>query len=259
MLADRLLYRGAPERLASTRVRVGGVDLHARVSRGAAGPAVVCVHGVAVSSRYMLPTAARLARDHRVLVPDLPGFGLSGRAPRPLGVGELAAALHGFLDVVGLDRASFVANSFGCQIVTALAAAWPERVEALVLVGPTIDRHARSLPRQAGRLLLDALREPPGLNALEVGEYLAFVARGQFPVILAMLADRVEERLPLVRAPALVVRGGRDPIVPQGWAEEFAARLADARLLVLDGVPHAANYAAPDALAAAVRAFLAER
>src|SRR5215218_9630361 len=61
--------------LESRRLEGG---LHVRVSRGGAGlPTVVLVHGVIVSSRYLMPLGVELAGEHRVVVPDLPGYGMS--------------------------------------------------------------------------------------------------------------------------------------------------------------------------------------
>jgi pimeloyl-ACP methyl ester carboxylesterase len=258
MWSERLLYRGADARLASEWTDVAGLRLHVR----AGGPpdarhTIVLVHGIGVSSRYLVPTAARLAKRYRVLVPDLPGSGRSPRPPRPLDVDGLATTLAGLLDARGVERASFVANSFGCQIVTCLAAREPEKVASLVLVAPTIDPHARSFLRQSARLARDGLREPPGLWLIVAVDYATFALRGQLPLVRTMLADRIEERLPRMTAPALVVRGGRDPVVPQRWAEEAAALLPNGRLLVLPSATHAANYTAPSELAAAVENLVA--
>ena len=62
--------------------RVSGLDLHVRERPGNRQPACVLVHGLAVSHRYLMPTARRLD-DRYVLVPDLPGFGLSTK-PRSI-------------------------------------------------------------------------------------------------------------------------------------------------------------------------------
>jgi pimeloyl-ACP methyl ester carboxylesterase len=75
-----------------------GRPVFARVSAGGAPGAVpvVCVHGLGVSGRYLMPTARELAADHPTFVPDLPGYGRSAKPPRPLDVPGLAAALgHG--------------------------------------------------------------------------------------------------------------------------------------------------------------------
>jgi 2-hydroxy-6-oxonona-2,4-dienedioate hydrolase len=59
---------------------VAGTRMHARVSGiPGDGPAVILVHGLVVSARYMIPAMKRLALQHRVHAPDLPGFGKSGK------------------------------------------------------------------------------------------------------------------------------------------------------------------------------------
>ena len=70
------------------------------------------------------------------------------------------------------------------------------------------------------------------------------------------MEDRIEEKLPHVRVPALVVRGSKDPIVPQRWAEEVARLLPMGRLVVVPGAPHTLVYDAPLELARVVRPFL---
>ena len=218
------------------------------------------VHGFGVSGRYLVPTAARLAIHHRVLVPDLPGYGRSDRPAKPLGVDELASFLAEWLAAVDVGRPDLLADSFGCQTVVHLAALHPDRVGRLVLVGPTIDRHARSFGRQTLRLMHDMLRSPPGLVAIAAYDYGLFTLRGQaLAVARSMLTDRLEEWLPRVTAPTVVVRGARDAIVSQEWAEEVAALLPQGRLHVIPGSSHAVNYAAPDALTGAAVAFLSVR
>jgi pimeloyl-ACP methyl ester carboxylesterase len=68
--------------LRSIRTSVNGVSIHARISEDqvpSTAPSVVLVHGLSVSSGYMIPTAERLSAFYRVYVPDLPGFGKSGK------------------------------------------------------------------------------------------------------------------------------------------------------------------------------------
>src|SRR4051812_42264365 len=72
------------ERLVSTWTPVHGLRIHARVSMtpGPDAPTVVLVHGVAVSSRYLVPLAEQLVPRARVYLPDLPGYGRSECPPR---------------------------------------------------------------------------------------------------------------------------------------------------------------------------------
>ena len=246
----------APQR---TLTVVDGLRMHARVSedRAAGGPPVVLVHGLVVSGRYMVPLLNELARSHDVYAPDLPGFGRSEGPSGALDVAGLADALAAWMRATGLSRAVLVGNSMGCQIITELAPRHPELVEKVVLQGPTMDPRARSAPRQMWRLLLDTTREPPSLIAIEGLDLLRAGLARSWRTLRHALDDPIEERLPGVRVPALVVHGSRDGISPRYWAEEVARLLPDARLVDLPGTPHAANYSAPAQFARAVRTFLA--
>jgi pimeloyl-ACP methyl ester carboxylesterase len=117
------------------------------------------VHGLAVSHRYLMPLAARLAGHHPVHVVDLPGFGLSGEPGRVLDVAEHADHLADWLAAAELPPVAVLGNSFGCQVAVDLAVRYPDRVCGLVLVGPTMDPSARTASRQTLRWLRDTARE----------------------------------------------------------------------------------------------------
>ncbi|MBC8077934.1 MAG: alpha/beta hydrolase [Chloroflexales bacterium] len=252
--------RPAPRaRLLSDWVTVDGLRLHTRLATGAAQPGripVVCVHGLAVSSRYMVPTAERLAPFYPVYAPDLPGFGKSEKPPQALGVAELTLALEQWMDRYGLQRAAMVGNSMGCQIIAELAAKRPDRVSRAVLIGPTVDMEARSMLRQALRLAHDTLHEPPSSLITQGYDYARFGVWRTLVTFRKALRNQIEANAPHMRQPTLVIRGENDPIAPQRWAEQLTRLLPNGRLMVLRNAPHAANYSAPDAVALAVRAFL---
>ncbi len=238
---------------------VGGNKIHACVSVDTARddlPIVVLVHGLSVSSRYMLPTARCLAPDYGVHAPDLPGFGKSDKPRRVLDVGELADALVGYMDVADIARAPMIANSLGCQIVVDVALRYPERLERGVLIGPTIDPSGRTVVQQFWRLVRDSLREPLPQQLVVLTDYLKAGPRRTLRTLQYAIADQVENKLSRVPHPMLVVRGARDPIVPQRWAEEFARRLPDGGLVVIPRAAHTVNYSAPAELVHAIRPFL---
>jgi pimeloyl-ACP methyl ester carboxylesterase len=193
-----------------------------------------------------------------VFIPDLPGFGRSEPAARPLGIVGLAGALLAFLDAAGLERPAFVANSMGCQVVAALAARRPERAGPLVLVGPTVDPHRRTVAEQVAGGLLDCLREPPSLLALIAWDYAVFGPRRFVATARSALRDRIEVNLHRLEAPALVIRGEHDGFVSGRWAEEAAALLSGGRLVVVPGGSHAVHYSRPRLVADLVRRFLEE-
>ncbi|MEV4456576.1 alpha/beta fold hydrolase [Microbispora sp. NPDC049633] len=107
---------------------------------------MVLVHGLAVSHRYMMPLAVRLAARHPVRVVDLPGFGLSGKPARTLDLPEMADRLAEWLETADAAPAVLLGNSFGCQVAVEVAVRHPTLARGLVLAGPITDAHARSAP-----------------------------------------------------------------------------------------------------------------
>jgi 2-hydroxy-6-oxonona-2,4-dienedioate hydrolase len=248
--------------LHPTWTRVNGLRMYARVSKAAAPaarPAVVLVHGLGVSGTYMLPTARRLAVDHDVYVPDLPGYGRSERPPHTPDVPQLADALAAWVRAAGPPRATYLGNSLGCQTVIDFALRHPDLIDRAVLVGPTGDPQALTLFQYIGRGLLDLVGEPFSLYRILVRDYWALGPVRTLLTLRSALEDRPEAKLPQVQVPTLIVRGARDPIATQDWVERMRRGMPRAEVVVLPHAPHAANYATPEALADAVRRFLSGR
>jgi 2-hydroxy-6-oxonona-2,4-dienedioate hydrolase len=218
----------------------------------------VLLHGYGVSGAYMLPLARLLAPSFSVFVPDLPGFGRSEQPPTPLGIADLASALADLLDAADLQCPAFVANSMGCQVVTELAVRRPGRVGPIVLIGPTVDPQRRTARRQLLDGLRDAAREPGSLLARTACDDVRFGVAALLATARSALADRIEERLPLITQPALVIRGEKDGFVGETWAKTAAALLPRGQLVVVPRQPHAVHYSQPDLVAGMVGALLAE-
>lgn len=135
--------------LSDSWIRVDGQHWHARASTGRQRGScpVVLVHGFGISSSYFVPLGERLAPRFDVYAPDLPGHGKSDTPPEPLDIVGLSDALRRWVLAMRLERVCLIAHSMGCQVAVELAAHNPELVDRLVLIGPTIDREARNLPR----------------------------------------------------------------------------------------------------------------
>lgn len=243
-------------------VRVRGLELYARawpevVSERSSGRLpVVLVHGYGISGRYMVPIGERLAAERPVYAPDLPGHGRSGDPARVLTIPELADVLAAWMSAAGIARAALLGNSMGCQIVAELALRHPERVDRLVLVGPTADPRARSLPRILPRFLWTAFSERLSLVLLVAWDFLRAGLPRLWRELDVVFADRLEDKLGRISAPVLIVRGGRDRLVSEEWAEELAGRLREGGLRVVPGGSHALHYGVPDELMRLMRPFL---
>jgi 2-hydroxy-6-oxonona-2,4-dienedioate hydrolase len=242
----------------SIRTAVAGVEMHAVVA-GETGevraPSYVLVHGLGMSGRYLMPTARLLAASGPVYLPDLPGFGKSGKPATVLTISELADSLAEWLEAHRIEAPVLIGNSLGAQVIADLATRYPHRLDRAVLVAPTVDPQARRVLTQALRLLADIPREPVALYRIAVGDYF----RAGFGRVLKTLRYALEHpisgKLPLVRCPVLVVRGGRDPIVPQGWVEEVARLIPGARLVTHHAAAHAVNFNSPEWLAEEILKF----
>ncbi|MDQ1041158.1 pimeloyl-ACP methyl ester carboxylesterase [Streptomyces sp. V3I8] len=225
------------------------------------GAVVVLVHGLGLSGRYFTPLARSLAAAGRtVLVPDLPGSARSRRAVRRTpAVEEAAEALLRWQTAAAIGPCVWVANSVGCQTTAVLAADHPHLVQRMVFIGPALDATALSPARQLLRLLADAPREPPSLLALAAADYLVTGA-GRF---LAMFHQAQQDaagpfvvRLGQIEVPALVLRGSKDRVAPQSWAERVCTGLLDGRLAVVSGAGHAVHFSRPDTTARQILQFL---
>lgn len=218
---------------------------------------VILVPGLGMSHRYMRPTLEVLAHDFTTYAVDFPGFGRSENPARTLDIKESSQALKAWMEAREIPRATFLANSFGCQILTQFAVDNPTRVEKLVLIAPTIDAEHRKFWRQFFRLLLDGMREPFPMLLLALREYLfnGSFFRGLRTLFYA-LADDIETRLPHIAHPTLIIRGERDPSVPRQWCEKLTALMPHARFVEIPRAAHAVNYNSPHELVQRISPYL---
>jgi 2-hydroxy-6-oxonona-2,4-dienedioate hydrolase len=243
------------------RTKINGLQVFSRISvhdqQNARLP-IVLVHGLSVSSLYLVPTAEKLAPDYSVYLPDFPGFGNSDKPKYILNLSELAGTLAQWMDHFSLDQAILLGNSMGCQIIAEFALRNPGRVSKAILVGPTTDPKRRTLIHHMILLLVAGFIEPPRYIPVVIKDYLRAGLRRTFQTSRYILRDRIEEKLPQMTSPVLVVRGERDPIVSQEWVESIDRLLPDSKLVVIPEAAHVVNFSHPVELSIAVRSFLDE-
>lgn len=118
------------------------------------GPPLLLLHATSRSSRCYRRMMPLLAPHHRVVAPDLPGFGNSHSLEGVSSIEDLAKCIVDFLDAMKLDRVHLFGLHLGNKVGSALAAHWPDRVRDVILVGQThsliVDRARRD--QEIGRL-----------------------------------------------------------------------------------------------------------
>jgi pimeloyl-ACP methyl ester carboxylesterase len=255
------------------------------------GPPVVLLHGLGATNASMLPTLADLARDHRVLAPDMPGFGNSSKPILPYNPAYFARWLAAFLDAVGVTRAHIIGNSMGGRAALEVALRTPERVDRLVLYAPSLAfRRWRAfaplvrlvaaelgalplfVPRATVHSVLRMLfarhdRVPDPWHQAAIDEFLRIfsTARGRIAFFSAAREIFLEEphgeggfwsRLPGLGRPALFIWGDADRLVPVQFARHVEAALPDARSVVFDDCGHVPQFEHPARTHTLVREFL---
>jgi pimeloyl-ACP methyl ester carboxylesterase len=238
------------------------------------GPPLLLINGYAATKDDWDPRfVGALAEGFEVVHPEM------ANAPT---VAAMADDVVRLLDRLGIERAAVAGWSMGGMVAQELAARFPERVSALVLLatdggGPdavrctdTVDRALRDrsgTPReQASRLI--ALLFPPDVAAVidaQFGDVVADARARLSPAVLdaqeaAMDAWHREpggERLAAIRAPALIAVGTEDMVIPPANGELLRGGLRDAWLAPFAGGGHAFMAQEPQRLARLIGAFLA--
>lgn len=104
------------------------------VRSGGGGPAVVLIHGFGDTGDMWGPLAARLARTHTVIVPDLRGMGRSSKAAGGYDKKSQAADIRAVVGKLGQDRTAVVGHDIGTMVAYAYAARYPDKVTRLVVM-----------------------------------------------------------------------------------------------------------------------------
>ena len=249
------------------------------------GPPVLLVHGFASSMVVWEPLLGPLCADHRCVLVDLPGFGLSDKRERDYSPEALAGTLAALLDHLGVSGpATVVAHSWGCSVALALALAHPERVDRLVLTSAWV--YAQQLPtffewarvpglgelvwdwfytEQAAYKYANAWYDPDRHASPAVVDLVerAFERPGAVRAALEAARgqrfERLQARYSEVRQPALLVWGAEDQVSEPYFGERLAADLPASRLETIHRCGHMPMIEHPGRYAALVTAFVAGR
>lgn len=238
------------------------------------GPVVVLLHSAVCDRRMWDPLLpALVAAGRRVVRCDLRGFGGTPAPDRPYNDAEDVLRL---LDALGVERAALVGSSFGGRVAVEVAARWPGRVGALVLLCSGLPGYEPSAALRAFGAREEELLEAGDIAAaveLNVATWLGPEAddatrervremqRDAFAVQLAAPEEvppiAAEVDLAAITAPCLAVSGAHDLADFRDIAARLPALLPDARHLELPWAGHLPSLERPAAVAALLLDFLA--
>jgi len=222
------------------------------------GPVLVHLHGA--GGMRLNRAHDRLARSHRVIAFEMPGFGKSAENTRTRDQAELARTMIRAADALRLDRFDLWGTSFGGRTALWLAAQAPERVGALVLEASAAIRPAGVIPpsgtsEQMARLVFaHPERMPPVVlpDAAVQAQTRALVMRLRGPERDAAL----EAALPQLATPTLVLFGTEDRLMPPELGHLYKRLMPNAHLAFVYDAGHAIGAERPEAFTEIVDDFL---
>ncbi|MDN4597081.1 alpha/beta fold hydrolase [Leifsonia virtsii] len=243
--------------------------------RAGAGPALVFLHYWGGSARTWDVVLDLLPRQEAVSI-DFRGWGRSRGLPGPFGLEQLAEDTLAVIDEAGIDDYVLVGHSMGGKVAQLIAATRPAGLRGAVLVGsgPAVPAaeitpeyqeqlsHAYDTEESAAGARDHVLTSTPlsatlAAQVLEDSRASVDDARTEWP--LRGIAEDVSDRTLLIDVPSLVVAGERDRVEPVVVLERnLVPYLADADFVVLPRTGHLMPLEAPEALAAAIAAFVAD-
>jgi pimeloyl-ACP methyl ester carboxylesterase len=243
-----------------------------RVWRKGSGPVLGFLAGYGGLPRW-IPFLDHLAETRTVIVPSLPGFPGGDRGHVVLDTHlDWVLAVRQVIEKSGLLGADLAGSSVGASMAAEMAAIWPDSVRRLALIAPfglydeadpPADPWAQRGDAIPGLLCADpaiwtALKtQPEGANSIEWPIEQVRATEAAARIFWPMGNTRLEKRLPLIKAPTLLLWGEKDRVMPRSYAERFATRLGGPHeTKIVAGAGHLAELDRPREVADAILSWM---
>ncbi|QPV61787.1 alpha/beta fold hydrolase [Halosimplex litoreum] len=271
---------------------VDGYRVHYLAAGDPADPPLVLLHGGIVDAASVSWGAVLgpLARDYRVVAPDLLGYGRSAKPDVTYSLDTHVEVVEAFVETVGLDRPAVAGISMGGGAALGLALRSPARVDRLVLLdsyglGTELPNGGltRLLSKQGvtNRLAIALMRRSRGFTKASLGTIVHDTDRLSAEAVDAVWEEakrpgvgkayrsfRAAEvgpdgyrtdftgRLDGLDTPTLLLHGECDEVFPYHWSDRAAARIPDAEFQLLEDCAHWAPRERPDAVVDLIGEFV---
>jgi len=205
---------------------VNGINLYYEIH--GSGRPLVLLHGGLMHSGLFGPVLDMLAKDHKVITPDLQGHGRTADIDRPIDTRFMADDLAALLDHLGIDKADVVGYSMGGGAALQLAVRHPDKIRRLVLVSANVRRDAipAEMLAQQGQVNAAAaefMKETPMYQ-----EYARIAPRPEdFPRLLDKMGQWMandfdfSDEVRGLTMPTLIVAADADMAPPSHYVEVF--------------------------------------
>jgi len=228
------------------KVSVNGLSIYYE-AQGKGSP-ILLLHGWGADSSSLRAVASGIKDKAglKAIAVDLPGFGYSDPPPADWDVSAYATFLEAFLACLELEKVSLLGHSFGGRVAIKYAARHPDGVERLVLVDSAGIRPARGasyhLKVGLAKTLKFLRRAFPGLQKAgrlpRLGSSDYQRAGGLRGTFIKVVNEDLQEYLPLIQAPTLLVWGANDLDTPLADGARMQQLIPGARLEIIPNAGH---------------------
>jgi pimeloyl-ACP methyl ester carboxylesterase len=239
------------------------------------GPVLIFLHGGQMDRRVWDAQFDAFAKDHHVIRCDIRGFGKSDAPVKPYSDYEDVRTV---MDHLRIKKATLVGLSLGAAIAMEFSLVHPDRVEALVLIGPGLGGFRFTDKANDLRSVVDAARAEDDERVADLWLTNAYVSvamenpalRGKLrqlakenarawlnnPLLIRHLQPPAAERLHDIRAPTLVIGGDRDVSDIIKIVDKLSAEIPGAKKRILPGVGHLPPLEKPEEVIGMMHEFL---
>jgi 3-oxoadipate enol-lactonase len=243
------------------------------------GRPVVLLHAFPLSRAMYAPQRAGLADACRLITPDLPGFGEAPLSFDSPSVESMADAVAGLLDEVGVKEKVVLGGvSMGGYVAFAFVRKYADRLGGLILANTRAEPDDEAARDNRDKLIGFAATNPASaIISTMLPKLLAAATTTSYPAVAAEVRRIGAEQRPsaiihalqalrnrpdsvptlaTIRVPTLIVVGKQDVLTPPALSEAMAAKIAGAKMVVIESAGHLSNMEQPQAFNDAVRAFV---
>ena len=244
------------------------------LEEGSSENTLLLLHGLGASAErweYVIP---HFAREFRVIVPDLIGFGYSDKPMADYTIEYFSEFISKFVDKIGIKELNIVGSSLGGQIAAEYTVNHNENIRKLVLVSPSgvmkhstpaLDAYIAAALYPNDDSALNAFQIMSGRKEIENKIVNGFIERMTLPnakmafmsTLLGLRdSESITKKLQMITVPTLIIWGENDPIIPIEYAQSFISGINDCRFYKMTECGHTPYVENPKAFYQVVSDFL---
>jgi pimeloyl-ACP methyl ester carboxylesterase len=244
---------------AERKVDADGFTIRYLEANASSADPLICLHGA--GGLRLSPMHEMLAKTHRVIAFEAPGFGASPANERSRDMAALAATLRAAITALSIDSYNLMGTSFGGKLATHVALQAGEAVQSLILLSPAVfrpnERPSMATPEERQRVMH---AHPERFPLIPVNPEIGAKQEALVRRLIGPPRDAaLEEKLPSLAVPTLVVFGTEDRLTPPDMARFYRQHYGNAHLMLVYDAAHQVDQDRPEAVAEVVGDFLARK